>query len=189
MHRDRNPRNATLVLALVLGVAGLAGCGSLVRQGGSSSSCTVPQLAGTVVHVDLSDSGSMGGGGMNGSAPGNSGGHMMSMTLRSDESSVPGDQPVSFVAHNSGSELHELVLVQLAAGGQARSIHIGGDQKADESASRAEASKPCASGAGEGLSAGGTSWVTVNLKAGAYALICNEPGHYAGGMWTDFVVR
>lgn len=191
MQRERISRNFALALA-VLPIAAFAGCSSLGWPGSSPASCNVPQLAGTVVHVDLSDSGGMGGGGMSGPGGGTSGapgGHMMAMTLRSDNLSVPGDQPVSFVAHNSGTELHELVVVQLAAGSQARSLPIGGDQKADESASRAEASKPCAGGAGQGLSAGETGWVTVNLPAGAYALICNEPGHYAAGMWTDFVVR
>ena len=30
--------------------------------------------------------------------------------------------------------------------------------------------------------------LTVNLEAGAYALICNLPGHYAEGMVTEFTV-
>ena len=179
---------------MVLGAIALAACGSSARLGGSPASCTAPQLSGSIVHVELADSGSgsMGGGRMNGSAPGMAGGHgghMMAMTLRSDRGSVPGDQPASFIAHNSGSELHELVVVHLPAGTLARSIPIGGDQKADESTSRAEASTPCGAGAGQGLPAGGTGWITVTLERGAYALICNEPGHYAGGMWTEFVVR
>jgi hypothetical protein len=98
---------------------------------------------------------------------------MMSMTVRSDQGSVSGDQPVSFIAHNSGSELHELVDVQLPAGTPAGSIAVGGDRKANESASRGEASRPCAAGPGQGLAAGGTGWVTVTLQRGANALICD----------------
>ncbi|MGX7876784.1 sulfocyanin-like copper-binding protein [Mesorhizobium sp. ORM6] len=30
--------------------------------------------------------------------------------------------------------------------------------------------------------------MTVDLKAGKYLLICNVPGHYGAGMWTEFTV-
>ena len=34
-----------------------------------------------------------------------------------------------------------------------------------------------------------TETVTLPLKAGHYALICNLPGHYAAGQHADFTVR
>ena len=35
----------------------------------------------------------------------------------------------------------------------------------------------------------GTSMVlTIDMKAGHYAVVCNLPGHYAGGMHEDFWV-
>jgi uncharacterized cupredoxin-like copper-binding protein len=36
---------------------------------------------------------------------------------------------------------------------------------------------------------GQTVDLTLNLAAGHYALICNEPGHYQAGMKFDFVVQ
>ncbi len=31
--------------------------------------------------------------------------------------------------------------------------------------------------------------LTVTLDAGHYAIVCNQPGHYAQGMYTNFVVQ
>jgi len=38
------------------------------------------------------------------------------------------------------------------------------------------------------IEAGATKSVTLDLKAGKYVLLCNLPGHFAGGMWTTFTV-
>ena len=128
----------------------------------------------------------MGGGGTSGSGGMNGHGGMM---LRAGRVSVDGAQPVSFVAHNGGSLVHELVVLQLSAGTSAGSMAMGADQKVSESASRAEASKSCGAGAGSGLGPGATGWVTVTLAPGDYALVCNLPGHYAAGMWAAFTVN
>ena len=34
-----------------------------------------------------------------------------------------------------------------------------------------------------------TKRLTLNLKPGHYALLCNLPGHYKAGMFTDFTVK
>ena len=39
------------------------------------------------------------------------------------------------------------------------------------------------------LPSGATKRLALNLKPGHYALICNLPGHYKGGMFADFTVR
>ena len=39
------------------------------------------------------------------------------------------------------------------------------------------------------LTPGAAKTVTLNLRAGHYALICNLPGHYKAGQHTDFTVR
>jgi len=59
----------------------------------------------------------------------------------------------------------------------------GGDGKVDESQSRGESSRSCAAGAGDGIALGATGWVTVNLAPGRYELVCDEPWHYANGMF------
>ena len=52
-----------------------------------------------------------------------------------------------------------------------------------------EASNGCGSGEGDGIRSGQLGWVTENLSPGHYELVCNLPGHYAAGMWTELVVR
>lgn len=39
------------------------------------------------------------------------------------------------------------------------------------------------------LDPGASGSLTVNLKPGKYVLICNVPGHFATGMWTEFTVK
>ncbi len=53
----------------------------------------------------------------------------------------------------------------------------------------AQASEKGAVGEVEDLGQGDTKKLTLNLKKGHYALICNLPGHYKGGMYADFTVR
>ena len=187
--------NARLVvgsLATLFLLPLLAACGASPGQGYGSSavSCSAPTLAGSTVHVELADAGGgMMGGGMQGSGGGTVGHGSGGMTLRTDRISVAAGQPVSFVARNLGSLVHELVVLPLSAGSAAGSMAIAGDQKVSESASRGEASKPCGAGAGSGIGPGQTGWVTVTLPPGAYALVCNIPGHYAAGMWAEFSVQ
>jgi uncharacterized cupredoxin-like copper-binding protein len=38
------------------------------------------------------------------------------------------------------------------------------------------------------LDPGTSGKLTVTLKPGKYLLICNVPGHYAAGMWSEFTV-
>ena len=179
------------VLAVVFLLPLVASCGGATAgsNGVSIAACTVPALPGSIVHVELADAG---GGMMSGSSAG-MGNHgsadSMPMELLLDKTSVVGGQPVSFIAVNQGSLLHELVILQLPAGSVAGSVGVGADRKADEGASRGEASKACGSGPGAGLVSGATGWVTVTLQPGAYAVICNEPGHYTSGMRAQFVVR
>ena len=195
---DRSPASRSVkrlhpALAIMFLLPVVSSCGLPTGQGygGPSTSCTVPAMAGSVVHVELADSGGgmMAGGGMQGSGPGAGAGGSGRMMLRTDTQSVAGGQPVSFIARNNGSLVHELIVLQMAAGTAPGSMAIGADQKVSESAIRAEASKPCGAGAGSGLAQGATGWVTITLAPGDYALVCNLPGHYAAGMWADFAVK
>ena len=47
----------------------------------------------------------------------------------------------------------------------------------------------CGAGSGEGVAPGASSWVTLTLAPGRYELVCNFPGHYAAGMYTQLTVR
>jgi uncharacterized cupredoxin-like copper-binding protein len=147
------------------------------RMGHAAARCTAPaHLPGTVVRVALMD---MGRRGMMGA-----GSRMM---LRPDHTTVPAGV-VTFAATDLGSLRHELVVMPLGSWqnlGQ-RASAAGG--KVLEQGALGEASRPCGSGAGEGLRPGTTGWVTLDLAPGRYELICNETHHYARGMYAELVV-
>jgi uncharacterized cupredoxin-like copper-binding protein len=43
-------------------------------------------------------------------------------------------------------------------------------------------------GAGGGIAPGGVGWVALTLAPGRYELLCNIPGHYAAGAYTELDV-
>ncbi len=65
---------------------------------------------------------------------------------------------------------------------------VGSDGKVSEAGSLGEASRSCGSGPGDGIQGGTDGWVTLNLPAGRYELICNQPWHYASGMYGELEV-
>jgi len=162
----------------------MVGSGSMMGDGTyhyARLTCSAPAgLPGTTVSVMVGDMGmtQM----MAGTAP--MGARMM---LRSSLISAPAEQ-VSFVVSNMGWRTHELVILPLADGAQAGTRVPRPDGKVDETGSLGEASNPCGAGAGDGITSGSVGWVTVTLPAGHYELLCNEPNHYADGMWQEFDV-
>ena len=170
-----------------------------MMSGYRTSSCTVPSsLPGQRVTAMLGDMGAgmMGGyadGMMNGNADGMMrGGSMMSgaagwMVLHAVPQHVAAGT-VTIVAYNHGSRTHELVVLPLAAGAAIGTRPVGTDNTVNETGSLGEASRSCGDGSGDGITAGSASWVTVTLKAGRYELVCNLPGHYAAGMYTELDV-
>jgi uncharacterized cupredoxin-like copper-binding protein len=169
------------------GVFGQGGAGTaLARSGsGSSSPCPTPNLATPVVSVSLTNMG----GPMMGSRGGMAGRGVASgaMALRADRATVPAGS-VSFLVANNGSITHELVILPLSGNEAAGTRTIGTDSRVDETGSLGEASATCGEGAGDGIRAGSSGWVTLNLAPGRYELVCNLPGHYAAGMFTELTV-
>ena len=149
-----------------------------------TTSCSVPNLSGAVVNVSLSNSGgpmmggSMIGGGVRGGM----------MRLTADTTSLP-HGVVSFVATNLGSVNHELVILSLPTDQIVGTRTLRADSTVDETASVGEASNACGPGTGEGIAPASSSWTTVTLAPGRYELVCNLPGHYAAGMYTQLTVR
>jgi uncharacterized cupredoxin-like copper-binding protein len=148
------------------------------------STCTAPNLPGTVVNVSVTN---MGGPTMGGPDVGG-GGRGGMMRLTADATAVP-DGTVSFVATNLGSVNHELVILPLPGNQIAGTRPLRDDSTVDETASIGEASNTCGSGTGDGIAPGASSWTTVTLAPGRYELVCNLPGHYAAGMYTQLTVR
>jgi uncharacterized cupredoxin-like copper-binding protein len=141
--------------------------------------CDVPALSGKTVDVVLSDMGGMMGGGM---MPG---GRMMGISATP---SFVGAGTVSFRVWNAGMMVHELVVLPLHPGG-AGTRPVGADGRVSEEGSLGEASSSCGEGQSEGIAPGAASWVSLELAPGRYELICNLPGHYALGMFTELDVR
>jgi uncharacterized cupredoxin-like copper-binding protein len=83
---------------------------------------------------------------------------------------------IRFSVHNSGAITHEFVVIRTDK--PAADLLKG--TRADESGNVGETGD---------LAAGASKTVTLNLKAGHYALICNLPGHYKLGQHVDFTVR
>jgi uncharacterized cupredoxin-like copper-binding protein len=84
--------------------------------------------------------------------------------------------PVTFVVTNKGKAPHEMVVVPLAKGETKVAMKNG---RAVEKGALGEAPE---------MGGGKTKTITLNLKKGKYVLLCNVPGHYAGGMFTSFNV-
>lgn len=164
---------AVLLLASAVGPAIASGVAGGYVPG--ISSCTVPALSGSVVNVTLSDM--MGGGMMS----------VRMVSVSASPSSVPAGV-VSLRVFNRGSMLHELVVLPLAAGQVIGSRPVASSGTVSEAGSLGEASRSCGRGAGNGIDPGAWSWVTLRLPAGRYELLCNLPGHYAMGMYSELDV-
>ncbi len=184
------------IVLIALGVVGLIGSawGFAARSGGyrlvpgawaplggvrGGPTCDVPALPGQAVDAVLSEMGGMMGGAM---MPG---GRMMRIV---SSPTIVGAGTISFRVWNAGMMVHELVVLPLPPGGPGTRA-VGAEGKVSEGGSLGEASNSCGEGAGEGIAPGAASWLTLQLPHGRYELICNLPGHYALGMFSEFDVR
>jgi uncharacterized cupredoxin-like copper-binding protein len=84
---------------------------------------------------------------------------------------------VTFHVRNAGELTHEFVVIRSTA------------KAADLPMDGGEASEAGNQGEVEDLAAGASGDLTLDLPPGHYALICNLPGHYAGGMHADLTVE
>jgi uncharacterized cupredoxin-like copper-binding protein len=110
------------------------------------------------------------------------------MRLTATPSSIASG-PVSFVATNTGTVNHELVVLPMPGNQIVGTRPIQADGTIDETGSLGESSNSCGVGSGDGIAPAASSWVTVTLAPGRYELVCNLPGHYAAGMYTQLTVR
>ena len=84
---------------------------------------------------------------------------------------------VTFNVRNNGTVPHEMVVLRTDTG--SGSLPVKG-AKADETGNVGETGD---------LGPGAGKSVSLNLKPGHYAIICNLPGHYKAGQHTDFTVK
>ena len=173
---------AAVLILTALSLAAVGAPGHNFRFGfPARTSCATPNLSGTVVNVVLINMG----GPMMGQGNGMTFGGAMRLTT--DRATVsPG--PVSFLVTNVGSVSHEMIILPLPGSQIVGSRPTGGDGKIDEVGSLGEASNTCGEGAGQGILPGASSWITVTLAPGRYEVVCNLPGHYAAGMYSQLTV-
>lgn len=164
---------SVLAIAALTGRLGTGGAGFL-----SGSQCAAPNLAGTVVTLTVANMGGPMMGQGNGTVYGGG------MRMSADRATVPSGR-VSFLVTNGGSINHEMIILPLPDNQIAATRPVGGDGKVDEKGSLGEASATCGEGAGQGIAPGASGWVTITLAPGRYELLCNLPGHYAAGMYTQ----
>lgn len=88
---------------------------------------------------------------------------------------------VTFKVNNDSKDtVHEMIVMYLADPGKPLPYV--------ESENRVDEDKAGDKGEVSELDPGKSGTLTVDLKAGKYLLICNVPGHYGAGMWTEFTV-
>ncbi len=86
---------------------------------------------------------------------------------------------VKFHVTNLGTTDHEMIVIPLPSGAAPAVLKDPSTGEANEAASLGEVGSTPVGKSGD---------VTLQLKAGKYALLCNEPGHFAGGMYTTLIV-
>lgn len=175
---------ASVILLTALSLVAVGVAGGLVNPVGtgflSRTRCVAPNLPGPVVSVSLTNMG----GPMMRQRNGTMGG---AMRITADRSTVA-HGTVSFLVTNEGTISHELIILPLPEGQISGTRPIGADAKIDEAGSLGEVSNTCAEGSGQGILPGASGWFTVTLPPGRYELVCNLPGHYAAGMYTQLTV-
>ena len=117
-----------------------------------------------------------------GQASGGAGGQVAAdekeFAITLDKTSVPAGQ-TTFNIRNSGTVAHEFVVIDTdTSAGQLPQANGEVDEDSLEVVDEVEDLQP-----------GATGTLAVNLAAGHYAIICNIPGHYAGGMHVDLTVQ
>ena len=143
--------------------------------------CASASLAATVIDVSLWDKGAsmpMGTGmtygmmGMNMS--------MAPMGIKASPVTARAGVVTFHVTNSSTDTIHEMIVMYLADPTKPLP-YINAEQRVDEdkAGDKGEVSE---------LDPGASGTLTVALKPGKYLLICNVPGHFASGMWTEFEV-
>lgn len=86
---------------------------------------------------------------------------------------------VTFVVRNGGTVEHELVVLRTKIAAGKLPMRPGGKQ----------AKEPGALGEIEEFKPGLTKRLTLTLKPGRHVLLCNVPGHYMAGQYSNFIVK
>ena len=101
------------------------------------------------------------------------------MKIALDRVSIPAG-PVTFVVKNSGTVVHELVVIKTDVAQDKLAADADEVGKMDETGNLGETGD---------MVVGESRTFTATLPAGHYVIMCNEIGHYVGGMHIAFTVN
>lgn len=156
---NRIKRRILMVGLLAVVGAALAGCGSSSKSNGSASTGATEASGATGITTVVVD--------------------MNEFSFKLDKTTIPAGE-VKFTATNSGKVRHEMVVIR--SDKQAAQLGKAGEKTG-------EASEQGSVGEIGDFGPGKFATTTMTLKPGHYALICNIPGHYKAGMYSDLIVK
>jgi uncharacterized cupredoxin-like copper-binding protein len=107
-------------------------------------------------------------------------GMMGGMSVRANVTSVKAGKVTFEVTNLSRSVVHEMVVVAVE--------NPNAPLPYDYNAGQIPEKQVKMMGETEEMQPNAEKTITIDLKPGAYLLICNVPGHYAAGMWTPLTV-
>lgn len=156
-------RNALVGLAAIVATAGAAQAATTVQVSLRDKGANVPMTTGFAYGmsgVDMSKA---------------------SMEIKATPATVKAGNITFKVKNSSKDTIHEMIVMYLA-NPKDPLPYIADENRVDEdkAGDKGEVSE---------LDPGASGTLTVDLKPGKYVLICNVPGHFATGMWTEFTVQ
>lgn len=103
------------------------------------------------------------------------------MGMTATPATVRAGKVIFRVKNSSKDTIHEMIVMYLADPSKPLP-YIANENRVDEdkAGDKGEVSE---------LDPGASGSLTVDLKPGKYLLICNVPGHFVAGMWTEFTVK
>lgn len=107
-------------------------------------------------------------------------GMMGRMSVRANVTSVKAGKVTFEVTNLSRSVVHEMIVVAVE--------NPNAPLPYDYNAGQIPEKQVKMLGETEEMQPNAEKTITIDLKPGAYLLICNVPGHYAAGMWTPLTV-
>ena len=107
-------------------------------------------------------------------------GMMGGMSVRTNVTSVKAGNVTFDVTNLSRSLVHEMIVVAVE--------NPNAPLPYDYNAGQIPEKQVKMLGETEEMQPNAEKTITIDLKPGAYLLICNVPGHYAAGMWTPLTV-
>ena len=107
-------------------------------------------------------------------------GMMGGMSVRTNVTSVKAGNVTFDVTNLSRSIVHEMIVVAVE--------NPNAPLPYDYNAGQIPEKQVKMLGETEEMQPNAEKTITIDLKPGAYLLICNVPGHYAAGMWTPLTV-